>query len=31
MRYADGGRMNAKWKEVEMRTKTKKEDRNCTS
>ncbi len=24
-RYASGGKMNAKWDEVEMRTKTKKE------
>ena len=31
VRYADGGGMNAKWEEVEMRTKTKKESRDCTS
>ncbi len=31
MRYADGGRMNPKWEEVEMRTKTKKEGWDCTN
>ncbi len=31
MRYADGGGMNAKWVVVEIRTKTKKEGRKCTS
>jgi hypothetical protein len=29
MRYADGGGMNAQRKEVEMRTKTNKEGRDC--
>ncbi len=28
MRYADGGGVNAKWEEVEIRTKTKKEGRD---
>ena len=31
MRYADGGGMSTKWEEAEMRTKTKKEGRACTS
>ncbi len=31
MRYADGGGMNAQREEAEMRTKTKKEGRDCTS
>jgi hypothetical protein len=31
MRYADGGGKNAKWEEVEMRTKTKKAGRDCTN
>ncbi len=31
VRYASGGGMNAKREEVEMRTKMKKEDRDCTS
>jgi hypothetical protein len=31
MRYEDGGGMSAKWEEVEMRTKTKKEGGDCTN
>ncbi len=31
VRYANGGRMNAKREEVEMRTKTKKKGKYCTS
>jgi hypothetical protein len=30
-RYANGGEMKAKREEVEMRTKTKKEGRDCTN
>ncbi len=31
VRYANGGGMNAKREEVEMRTKVKKEGRDCTN
>ncbi len=31
MRYADGGGKNAQREEVEMKTKMKKEGRDCTS
>ncbi len=31
VRYANGGGMNAKRDDVEMRTKTKKKGRDCTS
>ncbi len=31
VRYADGGGMNERWVEVEIRTKTKKEDRGQRS
>ncbi len=30
-RYANGGGMSAMWEEAEMRTKKKKECRDCTS
>ncbi len=31
MRYADGGGINTKREKVEMRTKTKKKGKDCTS